>query len=148
MKKLLAVLFLAGLFVSVLSAATPKGWTSDFEAAKKTAAKEKRLMYVLFTGSDWCGYCIKLQKEVLSKPKFKKLGEKDFVFVYIDFPRKSRADNPMANRALSEIYKVRGFPTAFVMDPNGKVLTKIVGALPMKRYIKKLETVRQANPVK
>ena len=54
----------------------------------------------------------------------------------------------MANRALSEMYKVRGFPTAFVMDPNGKVLTKIVGALPMKQYIKKLETVRQANPVK
>ena len=63
MKKLLVVLFLAGLFVSVLSAATPEGWTSDFEAAKKTAAKEKRLMYVLFTGSDWCGYCIKLQKD-------------------------------------------------------------------------------------
>ena len=148
MKKFFAVLFLTGLFAGALFAATPKGWTSDFEKAKLTAAKENRLMYVLFTGSDWCGYCIKLQKEVLSKPKFKKLGEKDFVFVYIDFPRKSRADNPMANRVLSKMYDVHGFPTAFVMDPNGKVLTKIVGALPMKQYIKKLETVRQANPVK
>jgi thioredoxin-related protein len=148
MKKFFAVLLLTGLFAGALFAATPKGWTSDFEAAKVKAANENRLMYVLFTGSDWCGYCIKLQKEVLSKPKFKKLGEKDFVFVYIDFPRKSRADNPMANRVLAKMYNVQGFPTAFVMDPNGKVLTKIVGALPMKQYIKKLETVRQANPVK
>lgn len=148
MKKVLTALLLTGLFSLVLSAATPKGWTSDFEAAKKTAAESKRLMYVLFTGSDWCGYCIKLQKEVLSKPDFKKLGEKDFVLVYIDFPRKSRADNPMANRALSEMYNVQGYPTAFVMDPNGKVLTKIVGALPMKLYLKKLEDARRTYPVK
>ena len=148
MKKFLAVLFLAGMFVSVLSAATPEGWTSDFEKAKLKAAKENRLLYVLFTGSDWCGYCIKLQKEVLSKPEFKKLGEKDFVFVYIDFPRKSRADNPIANRALVQMYKVDGYPTAFVMDANGKVLEKIVGAFPLKSYIKKLETVRRKNPAK
>ena len=148
MKKSLAVLFLAGMFMSALFAATPEGWTSDFEAAKHKAAKEKRLMYVLFTGSDWCGYCIKLQKEVLSKPYFIKLGEKDFVFVYIDFPRKSQADNPIANRALVQMYKVDGYPTAFVMDANGKVLEKIVGAFPLKSYIKKLETVRRKNPAK
>ena len=148
MKKILAVLFLAGMFISALFAATPEGWTSDFEAAKKKAAKENRLMYVLFTGSDWCGYCIKLQKEVLSKPNFIKLGEKDFVFVYIDFPRKSQADNPIANRALAQMYKVAGYPTAFVMDANGKVLEKIVGAFPLKSYVKKLETVRRKNPVK
>lgn len=148
MKKSLAVLFLAGMFMSALFAATPEGWTSDFEAAKKKAAKENRLMYVLFTGSDWCGYCIKLQKEVLSKPEFKKLGEKDFVFVYIDFPRKSRADNPIANRALVQMYKVAGYPTAFVMDADGKVLTKIEEALPLRSYVKMLETVRRKNPVK
>ena len=146
MKKFLAVLVLAGMFVSVLSAATPDGWTSDFEKAKLKAAKENRLLYVLFTGSDWCGYCIKLQKEVLSKPEFKKLGEKDFVFVYIDFPRKSKVDNPMANRVLARMYKVSGYPTACVMNPNGQVLEKIVGALPMDQYIKKLETVRRNNP--
>ena len=146
MKKVFVALLLTGLFSFVLSAATPKGWTSDFEAAKVKAAKEHRLMYVLFTGSDWCGYCIKLQKEVLSKPDFKKLGEKDFVLVYIDFPRKSRADNPMANRVLSRMYKVQGFPTAFVMNPNGQVLTKIVGTLPQQEYIKKLQDVRRENP--
>ena len=148
MKKSLAVLFLAGMFMSALFAATPEGWTSDFEAAKQKAAKENRLMYVLFTGSDWCGYCIKLQKEVLSKPNFIKLGEKDFVFVYIDFPRKSRADNPIANRALAQMYKVAGYPTAFVMDADGKVLTKIEEALPLRSYVKMLETVRRKNPVK
>ena len=146
MKKIFAVLFLAGMFAGSLFAATPKGWTSDFEKAKLTAAKENRLMYVLFTGSDWCGYCIKLQKEVLSTKEFQKLGEKDFIFVYIDFPRKSRADNPMANRVLSRMYKVQGFPTACVMTPNGQVLEKIVGALPAAAYIKKLQTVRRNNP--
>lgn len=144
MKKCAAMLLMAGLFVSTLAAATPKGWTSDFEAAKKTAAKEKRLMYVLFTGSDWCGYCVRLQKNVLSKKEFKALGEKDFVFVYLDFPRRSKADNPIANRALMQQYKVRGFPTAMVMTPEGKVLDSIIGTGSAKSYVGKLKAVHQA----
>ena len=95
-------------------------------------------MYVLFTGSDWCPYCVKLQKNVLSQDGFKKFAKDNLVLVYIDFPRRSRADDPAANEKLAREYKVDGFPTAKVMTPDGKVVTEIVGAPPEKVYLRKL----------
>lgn len=138
MKKTILSLLFAALCAGTLHAATPEGWTSDFEAAKKLAAKENKHMYVLFTGSDWCPYCVKLQKDVLSKNRFKKFAKDNLVLVYIDFPRRSKADDPAANEKLAREYKVEGFPTAKVMTPDGKVVTEIVGAPPEKVYLKKL----------
>ena len=64
-----------------------EGWTSDFEAAKKQAAEQKKDLLIDFTGSDWCGWCIKLNDEVFQKDAFK-AGVKDkFVPVEIDFPQ-------------------------------------------------------------
>lgn len=138
MKKTILSTLFAVFCITALHAATPEGWTSDFEAAKKLAAKENKHLYVLFTGSDWCPYCVKLQKNVLSKDSFKKFAKDNLVLVYIDFPRRSQADDPAANKALAEKYGVRGYPTAKIMTPDGKVVTDIVGALPAKAYIQRM----------
>ena len=137
MKKTLLAMLFAMLCAGTLCAATPEGWTSDFDAAKKLAAKEKKLLYVLFTGSDWCPWCIKLHKNVLDREAFKKFAADHFVLVYIDFPRNSKADDPEANEILAKKYKVEGFPTAMVMTPDGKVVREI-DAMPEKKYIEEL----------
>ena len=138
MKKTILSLLFAALCAGTLCAGTPEGWTADFDGACKRAAKEKKLLYVLFTGSDWCPWCIKLHKEVLDRAAFRKFAEKHFVLVYIDFPRKTRTFGPRNNEILAKKYGVEGFPTAKVMTPDGKVVHEIGGAMPEKEYLEEL----------
>jgi len=103
--------------------AAGEGWTSDFEAAKKQAATEKKSLLIDFTGSDWCGWCIKLDKEVFAHDAFK-TGVKDkLVLVELDFPRdKSKLSDEVQaqNKELQKKYGVRGFPTILVTDEEGR----------------------------
>ena len=120
-----AVAALAGAVSAATS--TPAGWTDDFEAAKKQAAAENKLLLVDFSGSDWCGWCKKLDREVFAKPEFLAGVKKDFVLVMVDSPNdkkllseKAAAQNPK----LVEKYDVHGFPTVLIMDADGTVLDK------------------------
>ena len=104
---------------------TPAGWTDDFEAAKAQAAKEGKLLLVDFSGSDWCGWCKKLDREVFAKPEFLEGAKKDFVLVMVDSPNdKSLLSEKAAkqNPELLKKYSVGGFPTVMVMDADGNVL--------------------------
>lgn len=103
-----------------------EGWTSDFEAAKKQAAAEKKDLLIDFTGSDWCGWCIKLNKEVFAHEPFK-TGTKDkFVLVELDFPQKKELDAKLKeqNEALQEKFQVQGFPSIILCDATGKPYAK------------------------
>lgn len=117
-----AVLTLTG----ALASAAPKGWTTDFEAAKAQAQKEGKALLVEFTGSDWCPPCKKLHKEVFSKSDFIRKARKDFVLVKLDFPRTQKIDDSLKkqNERLAKEYKIRGFPTVLLMDSKGKVFKK------------------------
>lgn len=103
--------------------AAGEGWSSDFEAAKKQAAEQKKDLLIDFTGSDWCGWCIKLNDEVFKKDEFK-AGVKDkFVLVEIDFPqdeKKLTEATKKQNEALQEKYGVKGFPSILLTDAEGK----------------------------
>lgn len=100
-----------------------EGWTTDFEAAKKQAATEKKDLLLDFTGSDWCGWCIKLNKEVFQEEAFK-TGMKDkLVLVELDYPRdasKLSDDTKAQNKKLQAEFKVRGYPTIMLCDATGK----------------------------
>jgi thioredoxin-related protein len=99
-------------------------WVTDFEAAKRTAAAEGKAMLVDFTGSDWCGWCKKLDREVFDTDHFKAEAPKGFVLVKLDFPRNKSKMTPELieqNKKLKTEYGVRGFPTVFLMDAEGKV---------------------------
>lgn len=106
---------------------TPLGWTDDFAAAKKQAAAENKLMLVDFSGSDWCGWCVKLDKEVFSKKEFLDGAKDKFVLVFIDTPNNPAKLSPLAqkqNPKLVAEYKIEGFPTVLLMDAEGNSLAK------------------------
>ena len=92
MKKLILPL----LLLAAVTARAELTWLTDLDEAKKVATKENKKLLVDFTGSDWCGYCIKLHKEVFDTPEFEKFA-KDYVLVELDFPR--RKEQPAAEKA-------------------------------------------------
>ena len=101
-------------------------WQTDFAAAKTKAKAENKLMFVDFTGSDWCGWCKKLVAEVFSKDAFKTEAPKKFVLVELDYPRDKKQSDELKkqNRELAAKYKIQGYPTILVMDAEGKVVAK------------------------
>ncbi len=120
--QILSVLF-ASLFGISSSFAGGEGWTTDYEAAKKQATDEKKNLLIDFTGSDWCGWCIKLDKEVFSHDEFK-TGVKDtLVLVEIDYPRDKSKQTPLVisqNETLKTKYSIEGYPTILLTDEAGK----------------------------
>ena len=121
---------LAGLSLALTTSFATAGgdnWMTNFEAAKKKAAAENKDLLVDFTGSDWCGWCIKLNKEVFQHDPFKTGVADKFVLVELDFPRdKSIISQELKdqNEALKNKYGVRGFPTILIMDAEGRPFAK------------------------
>ncbi len=97
-------------------------WVTDWDKAKQTAQQQNKDLLIDFSGSDWCGWCKRLDAEVFKKPEFAAAG-KDFVFVLIDFPsdKSKQSDELQAqNKKLAEEFKVKGFPTIFLTGSDGK----------------------------
>jgi len=105
----------------------PKGWITDFEAALKQAKAENKAVFIDFTGSDWCGWCIRLDEEILSKPAFEEYAKENLVRVYLDFPRGKPQSEALKqqNKALAEAFGVRGFPTVYVLDSDGEPIGRM-----------------------
>ena len=125
MKKSVALLVVVLLGIASFALGA-EGWPSDFEKAKKEAAERKVPILVDFSGSDWCGWCIKLDKEVFSKAEFKEYAKENFVLFMADFPRKTELPEEIAkqNKKLASQYEVKGFPTVLILDAKGKVLAR------------------------
>jgi len=117
-------------------------WTTNLPEAIKKAKAEKKLVMVDFTGSDWCGWCIKLDKEVFSQPEFVTYAEKSLVPVKIDFPRKLQQSDELkkANQALQKKYKIEGYPTVVILNGEGEEVDRL-GYQPggPKAFIRSLE---------
>ncbi len=113
------------LGVEALRIETAEEWYDDFDEAAAVAKREKKDLLVDFTGSDWCGWCIRLDKEVFAHEPFLTAAQSDYVLVKLDFPRsdeaKAKVPNPERNAELQAMYGVRGFPTILLMTPEGQV---------------------------
>jgi protein disulfide-isomerase len=94
-------------------------WHTDINKAIELSIKSKKPMLLFFTGSDWCGWCIKLQKEVFQKPEFSEWA-KNVVLVELDFPRKTQLEEKLKqqNTQLQQIFQVTGFPTIWLVTPQ------------------------------
>ena len=105
-------------------AAAKPGWLTNYEQAQKEAQAKNRLLLMDFTGSDWCGWCIMLDKEVFSKPEFKDYASKNLVLLELDFPRTKKMPPEITaqNERLMMKYRIQGFPTVIVFDSAGKPL--------------------------
>jgi len=117
------------LALAVASVAGESGWLHDFEAAKKQAKQENKAIFINFTGSDWCGWCIKLEKEVFQKKEFKDFAKENLVLMEVDFPEKKKqsAEVKAQNKKLDKEFKIEGYPTLFLLDAEGKKLTDDIG---------------------
>ena len=99
-------------------------WLTSLAEAKAEAAKRKVPILADFSGSDWCGWCIKLDKEVFSTDAFRKYASENLVLLLVDFPRtKTQSDEiKKQNNELAEKFGIEGFPTILLLDAGGALL--------------------------
>ena len=141
--------FVALMIAALPALAAPK-WYTDLDEAKAVAVKENKPLLVDFTGSDWCGYCIKLHAEVFDKPEFEAFA-KNYVLVELDFPNKKPqpAEEKAKNKATQAKFAVSGFPTVLLIDAkSGEAYGRQSGYGPgtgPKAYIEKLSAFKNTT---
>jgi protein disulfide-isomerase len=113
-------------FIAWQAAAAEGEWMTDFAKAQEKANKEKKLLLLNFTGSDWCPPCKLLHKNVFSSKEFVDFAKTNLVLVEVDFPQRKlqTPEQKTANEELAKKHDVDRFPTIIVLDSAGKQLSK------------------------
>jgi protein disulfide-isomerase len=146
-RSLISLAALLTLAIAVHAQADPS-WQTDYKKAQEEAKASKKLLLVDFTGSDWCGYCIRFDREILSKPKFKDYASKNLVLLEIDFPRRKQQSAMLReqNQRLAEEYQIEGFPTIVVLNSDGHKVWRYDGYFPdgTDAFIAELEKLRKS----
>lgn len=135
MKKIfIALLLVAGSFAAQ---AQELKWETNLNVATEVAIKQNKPLLLFFTGSDWCGWCIRLQKEVLKTPEFETWAKDNVVLVELDFPRRSPQlpEIQQQNAQLQQIFEVRGYPTVWLVTPSMKDGKTSLGKLGSTGYV-------------
>ena len=112
------LLFISSSFFAQVEKLT---WHTDLVKAIEISTKEKKTLMLFFTGSDWCGWCIRLQKEVFYKPEFIEWANDNVVLVDIDFPNnksKQSTELQQQNNMLQQQFGVQGYPTIHFVRPD------------------------------
>ena len=122
MNILSSILFSAILFLNTT-------WQTDFEKAKAEAKTENKFILLNFSGSDWCGPCIRLHKEIFDSESFTKYVDEHLVLVNADFPRLKKnmlsKEQQKQNDSLADKYNSDGaFPLTVLLDADGRVIKK------------------------
>jgi thioredoxin-related protein len=139
------------IFFSIVFALTAQAdptWQTDYKKAQEEAKTNHRLLLVDFTGSDWCGYCIRFNREILSKAQFKDYASKNLVLLEVDFPRAKQqsASLRQQNEQLAQEYQIEGFPTIVVLNGDGRKVWRYDGYFPdgPDAFIAALEKLRKS----
>ena len=116
------VLFVSLLLLSLVSAQAEANWSTDFSKAQADAKSGHKLLLINFSGSDWCGWCKRLDAEVFSKSEFEQYAKDNLVLVMADFPRRKPLSDEVRkqNYELAERFQVGGFPTIVILNGDGK----------------------------
>ena len=122
MKNFISPLIAVGLTLISITASAESSWVTDYKKAQEDAKAGKKLMLLEFTGSDWCGWCMKLDKEVFSTPEFQNYASRNLILVKLDFPRRRPQTEALKkqNEQLAEKYGIQGFPTIIVLNGQGE----------------------------
>ncbi|MBP6181579.1 thioredoxin family protein [Flavobacterium sp.] len=120
MKKIIiaALLFVASYTVE----AQELVWETNVNKAMEISNKTKKPLMLFFTGSDWCGWCIRLQKEVLKTPEFAAWAKENVVLVELDYPRRTpqTPEIQAQNSGLQQAFGIQGFPTVYFANGTNK----------------------------
>ncbi|MFN4173818.1 MAG: thioredoxin family protein, partial [Parachlamydiaceae bacterium] len=97
-------------------------WQTNYQSALSQAKSSGKPIVLFFTGSDWCGWCKKLEQEALNTPEFKQLAGDKFIFVLLDFPMNKPSDPTLVeqNKQLQQRYNIKGYPTLIILDKDGQ----------------------------
>ena len=138
------------LATATLALAGEGPWMTDWEAAKAKSKAEDKPILIYLTGSDWCGWCIKLEKEVLTKKPFLDFAKENLILMEADYPKKKEqpAELKKQNAALEKKYLKGGYPTVFLLDAEGEKLSEDLGEFghdPEKWVTKLKELIAKAK---
>jgi thioredoxin-related protein len=145
-----AILFAAAacVFLSAPFARAESGWLNDYKKAQQEATATNKFLLLDFTGSDWCGWCKKFDKEIFSQPQFQDYARANLVLLEVDFPRAKPQSVELRkqNQELAHQYQVQGFPTIVVLNGNGQKLWQYDGYFPdgPDAFIAQLEKLRKS----
>lgn len=119
--------FLIVLSLALLSFAPDHKWNSNFSTAQQNAQSEHKFILLNFSGSDWCGPCIRMKKEIFDSPEFQEFALKELVLVNADFPRQKKnklsKEQQVQNDQLADKYNQAGlFPNTILLNEKGEVL--------------------------
>ena len=144
MQVLLVTLFSSFLFLT--------GWETDFSRAKQSAQSEHKLILLNFSGSDWCGPCIRMHKDLFESSSFTNYAGDHLVLVNADFPRLKKhelsKDQQSKNDRLADKYDKEGiFPLTVLLTPGGKILKEWKGFPPVSadEFTSEVNAVVDAN---
>jgi len=147
-KLLTAAILLSSAVVSFSQEAK---WNTDYAKAVEQAKSENKPLLLDFTGSDWCGWCMKMKKEVLDTSAFKQYAKTNLVLVEVDFPhsKAQAAAVKKQNQELAKKYKVNGYPCFVLVNAAGKELGRQGGYLKggPKAFIAKLNTFYKPSSI-
>lgn len=117
MKKI--ILVFAFLVSGFVAQAQELNWYTDMGKATEASLKENKPLLLFFTGSDWCGWCIKLQKDVLKTSEFANWATQNVILVELDFPRSKPQDPAIKtqNQQLAQTFGIQGYPTVWFVNP-------------------------------
>jgi thioredoxin-related protein len=127
-------------------------WESNFETAQKKAVEKHQLILLNFSGSDWCGPCMRMHKEIFASDVFTTMSDDNLIMVNADFPRRKKNQLEKSiqkqNDALAEKYNPQGkFPFTLLLDAKGKVI-KTWDGMPKespKQFTEKVKTICDSN---
>lgn len=119
------------------SYSTSTQWFESYENAHRESLRTGKPMLVAFTGSDWCGPCIQLKKNVFDSTAFQTWASKKAVLLELDFPKKSHQEPKLQtqNQRLAEKYDITGYPTVLFLDSGGEVLGKLGHGTDARKWI-------------
>ncbi|MDA9554947.1 thioredoxin family protein [Pelobium sp.] len=137
-------------FLSLFLAGNTNTWEYDFSVAKEKASASHKSILINFSGSDWCGPCIRTHKEIFEKEEFVKYAQKNLVLVRADFPRLKKNQLPpeqlKKNNDLALKYNPDGdFPLTLLLNEKGEVIKEWKGFpnVSAAAFVKQVEDARK-----
>ena len=134
------------LFLIFSLSLSAQNWVTDFETAKTKAEQENKQILLVFSGSDWCAPCIKLDKNIWQTNTFQDYAKIHFILLRADFPRRKKnqlsEQQQKHNNNLAEQYNPNGyFPLVVLLNADGNILNKLgYKALETQAYINEINT--------
>lgn len=138
--------YLLLLFLTVTATLSLKAQTSTIDSLKTISQQENKKILLYFSGSDWCGLCIKFKKNFIAQPDFVAFADENLLLLNADFPRKKAnqlsKEKTQENEILAEKYNPKGlFPYIVLLDEQGNVIKKWE-SLPNESLTEFIETLK------